>query len=245
MTPEQQQNFDLLSHGPWVPVQYVADYYGVTWPFAGDLRHDYDLWESQLRRRPAHGEGQVSRYLIEDFMQRKQVIPKKWMGAHLGMAPASLDALLGRLEGIGLRRQRYVVYPEMIAESLPEDIVPNLRGLRFRTFSDHNSFCARLHAELRDDLHLEVEPLFCATSVELADYPRQYANSFDCITLQPLSGRHQMWLDFHKPMNLGPDRCSKLFYLANHQTLEPFRAGTREPDLAVYEQFIGGQVHEG
>jgi hypothetical protein len=165
------------------------------------------------------------------------------MGARLGMTEASVAVLLERLGEIGLRPQRYIVYPEMVAESLSEDIVTALRELRFRTFSDHNSFCEHLHAALQDEMGIHVEPLFCATSIAMEDYPRQFACNFDCLTLQPLSGRHQVWLDFRKPMNLGPDRCSKLFYFENHGVLEPFRAGTREPDLTGYEQFIGGHGH--
>ena len=245
MMPEQEHRVAFLSHGPCVPIEYVADYYGLAWPFVGELGHDYEIWKGQFQRRPSCPEGQVSRYLIESFMQRRQVVPKKWMGARLGMSMESLDTLLAGLEGIGLRPQRYIVYPEMIADSLSEDLATSLRGLRFRTFSDHNSFCERLHVELQKQLDMRVEPLFCATSTEIEDYPRQYANSFDCITLQPLSGRHQMWLDFRKPMNLGPDRCSKLFYLENHDALRSFLAGTREPDLTVYQQFIGGRGHAG
>ncbi|MGA2032581.1 MAG: hypothetical protein ABSG68_10010 [Thermoguttaceae bacterium] len=240
MTPEQQQRLDFLAHGSCAPIEYISDYYGLSWPFVDGLAHDYQLFESQARRQAACAVGQASRFLIESFMQRKHVVSKKWMGARLGMTEESLDVLLTRIDELGLRPQRYVVYPEMIADSLQEDIVPALRGLRFRTFSDHVSFCQRLHASLRDELGMEVQALFCVTSVAVNDYPRQFANNFDCLTLLPLSGRHQVWLDFHKPMNLAPDRCSKLFYFENHDFLEPYRAGNREPDLAAYGQFIGG-----
>ena len=49
------------------------------------------------------------------------------------------------------------------------------------------------------------------------DYPRQFASDFDCVTLAPVSGKHQIWLDFHKPLDLPPDRCSKLFYVENRE----------------------------
>ena len=80
----------------------------------------------------------------------------------------------------------------------------------------------------------------------MQDYPRQYAKEFDCLTLVPLSGKHQMWLDFRKPLYLGPDRCSKLIYIENHDLLRPFCAGTYEPDdLDTYRHFCAEEVHAG
>ena len=244
MTPQEEQRFTFLRSGQCVPVEYVRQYYGLQWPFQGDLLHDYEAWVSRLRRREPCDGGAVARYELEAFIQQKQVVPKKWMGARLGMTVASLDLLLAHLRDIGLPPQRYIIYPELISEALSEDIVPNLRGLRFRTFSDHNSFCERLHAELAPILGAPIERLFCSTSDRLQDYPRQFANNFECITLAPVSGKHQMWLDFRKPLSLGPDRCSKLFYAENHDSLLPYRAGRQEPnDLEVYQQFLAEQQH--
>jgi hypothetical protein len=245
MNAQEKDRFDFLRNGPCVPFQYVPDYYGLSWPLPDELRQDFESWQSQLRRPVSCADGTVSRYDLESFMQRKSVIPKKWMGAQLGMTLASLDELLPRLKEIGMHVQRYVVYPDLIAQSLSEDLVPNLPGLRFRTFSDHNSFCLRLHADIAKTLGIKAQPLFCATSDRLQDYPRQFASQFDCITLAPLSGKHQMWLDFRKPLNLGPDRCSKLLYVENREAIRPFCAGTHEPDdLDGYIQFLEGK-HNG
>ncbi len=88
----------------------------------------------------------------------------------------------------------------------------------------------------------KVQPLYCATANRLEDYPRQFASNFDCITLNPVSGKHQVWLDFRKPLNLGPDRCSNLFYVENRDALRPYCAGTQEPDdLEGYVQFLAEQ----
>ena len=164
----------------------------------------------------------------------------------LGMAESSFEILLANLKTLGMQRQRYVVYSDLIAETLSEDLVPNLPGLRFRTFSDHNSFCERLHAELGKKLNIKIEGQFCATSDRMQDYPRLFANDFDCLTLAPLSGKHQVWLNFGKPINLGPDRCSKLFNVENHEALRPFCAGTYEPDdLDGYRHFLEEDAHAG
>ena len=65
------------------------------------------------------------------------------MGVRLGMCVASLDRLVKRLEDLGMRKQRYIVYLNLIFNTFPDDLITNLRGLRFRTFSDHNSFCGQ------------------------------------------------------------------------------------------------------
>ena len=208
MTEQEQQRFEMLRQGPCVPPDYVSGYYGLPWPVEGEFGQDYQRWVSKLRRRQTCEGGWTSRYELESFMQQKRVVPKKWMGAQLGMSIASLEQLLARLGDIGMRLNRYEVYKELIAESLADDIVTELPGLKFYIPRDHNSFCARLHADLDKELGIKVQPLFCATSDRMQDYTKQYASNFDCITLDPLSVKHQLWLDFRKPLNLAPDRCS-------------------------------------
>jgi len=242
MIEQEQHRFDMLRQGPCMPSEYARDYYGMSWPLPEDVRPDYEAWASRLRCPSSCGEGQFSRYELERFFQQQNITPKKWMGARLGMELTSFDTLLGRLKDIGMQPQRYVVYSDLVAESLFADIVTNLPRLKFRIFSDHNSFCERLHAELAKELEIKVQPLFCATSDRIEDYPRQFASNFDCITLTPLSVKHQVWLDFRKPLNLGPDRCSKLLYAENRDALRSFCAGTQEPDdLEEYTHFFAGQ----
>jgi hypothetical protein len=242
MTPDEFERFDMLRQGRCVTTAYVQEYYGLGWPFGGELRSDYEISHAALKRNSSCINGTVSRFELETFMQQKQVVPTKWMAVRVGMTCGSLEWLLPRLVEIGMRPPRYVIYPGLISESLPDDLVVNLPGLKFRTFHDHDSFCQRLHGELEQRLGTPIEPSFCATSERIQEYPRRFAKYFDCITLAPLSVKHQVWLYFHKPLLLGPDRCSKLFFAENHEALRPFCAGTREPeDLAAYQQFLASQ----
>ncbi len=149
-----------------------------------------------------------------------------------------------RLEDFGMQASRYWLGTEFVAKSLSEDLTRHVPGLRFRTFSDHNAFCERLHGELQNAIGLQVEPLFCATSDRLQEYPRWFAAHFDCLTLEPLSTKHSAWLDFRKPLYLPPDRCSKLVYVENRRVLSDFSAGTGEPDnLTEYERFLECSQH--
>jgi len=118
MTPEEEQRFNFLRSGQCVPVEYVRDYYGLQWPFQNDPLHDYEAWAVRFRRREACAGGCVPRYELEAFMQQQHVVPKKWMGARLGMTVASFDLLLAHLQDIGLRPQRYIIYPQLISEAL-------------------------------------------------------------------------------------------------------------------------------
>lgn len=161
------------------------------------------------------------------------------MAARLGMTPPSLNQLLPGLEVVGMLRGRYEVGAEFVGESLSEDLIRNLPGLRSRTFADHDDFCERLHDELRKEMHVPIDPLFCKTSERMDEHPRRFARHFDCITLEPLSTKHSLWLDFRKPLTFPPDRCSKLFYAENREALLPFAAGRGDPDdLEQYEQFL-------
>jgi hypothetical protein len=238
MNEQERQRLAFLSAGPCVPINYIDKYYGLPWPPSGDdddLRQDFEAWRTRLRRRTSCHDGNVSRYELEAFVQQKEVMPKKWMAARLGMTEDSLDALLDGLPGLQMRPQRYVVYNRLIAKSLYDDLAPNLPGLRFRVFSDENAFCQRLHTEIERTLKIFVQPLFCETSERLGEEPKQFARDFDCITLKALSGKHQVWLDFGKPLNLSPDRCSKVFYAENREILRSFSFGGRDPeDLEEY-----------
>ncbi|MEI7921123.1 MAG: hypothetical protein WCJ40_04370 [Planctomycetota bacterium] len=238
MTPIQYHRFETLKAGEWVSQEYINEYYGLKWPFQDDLFEDFKAWAKVTSRQEDSLE-LVSRYQIESFMQHHRVIPHKWMSARLGMTSQSLGLLLGKLRILGMHPQRYNVYLGFISESLPDDLIRNLGSLRFRTFSDHNSFCERLHAEIDKSLELKVDPLFCTTSDRLEDYPKQFAINFDCITLEPVSGKHQMWLNFGKPLYLAPDRCSKLLYAENYEILSSCRSCRLEPgNLDLYQQFL-------
>lgn len=244
MNEQEQQRFHMLRAGACVTAEYVHGLYGLSWPLSSDVRPHYEAWAERLSRSAGCASGAASRYELEAFMQQKKVVPRKWMAAQLGMAEQSLGELLNRLDGLELRRARYVVYDDLIADTFSDDLVSNLPGLKYRTFGDHNSFCERLHVELKQTLDIDVKALFCATSERLEDDPKLYASDFDCLTFEPLSGKHQLWLDFRKPLYLGPDRCSKLYYVENRDVLRPYSSGTREPmDIEYYVQLVAGQQH--
>ncbi len=243
MTNEQEQRLQLLAHGPCITGDYVRDYYGLEWPFLAETAKELDHYHKFLPRPRDCGVGRVSRTELEGLMMRSGVESKKWMAVRLGMTVASLDELLPRLEDFGMQRSRYEFRSEFIAELLADDLVRQMPGLRVGTFGDHDAFCQRLHRELKT-IGLDVDPLFCATSKTLGESPRRYASYFDCLTLEPVSIAHTVWLDFRRPLYSLPDRCSKLLYVENRGRLRPFITGGADPDnLGQYEAFLGEAQH--
>lgn len=244
MTPEQIQRFEMLKSGPCVSFGYLRDYYGIDWPLSKEGESWFTKYVGTLRMPAKCSNGCLSRYELEGFMARSELLTKKWMAARLGMEVDSLEKVLAKLDLFGMQANRYLVGTEFVAESLTDDITRHLPGLQFRTFFDHTDFCQRLHAELYKETGFQVHPLFCETSSRMREPRRRIAAHFDCLTFEPLSTKHSVWLDFRKPLNLPPDRCSKLLYVENRESLTPFIAGSGAPDgLSEYEAFMESVQH--
>jgi hypothetical protein len=249
MNANETRRFKMLQ-GRTIDELYVRDYYGIE-NLLGvkELREDMNAYRrSTFANLPAESEGFVDRYVFEGFLQARGLLPRKWSAARLGLKVPMLDAiLLRRMELPTPLRKEYVFYDCLVDASLAEDLIRALPELRYRTFYDHESFCERLHRALAASLNIPDDEmsnakLWCATDAalgELADYPRRYALHFDCLTCEPLSAAHQIWLDFDKPLMLGPDRCSKLFYVENEELLQSHVAGAREPEgLDLYREVL-------
>jgi hypothetical protein len=249
-----QERFQDLQ-GRFVTEQYVADYYGLEGLAENlDLTADLARYKQTLQAAPDAPDGRVDRYALEGFLQARRLLPAKWAAARLGLNEALLKTVLERRVDLPVPMRRdYVEYGCLVAEGLAEDLTRALPRLRFRTFPDHESFCELLHTALGQALaipdgEIQEGKLWCATDRELSecgfgDYPRRYGYHFDCLTCEPLSVAHAVWLDFKKPITLGPDRCSKLVFVRYRDALESWVAGTRAPDdLQRYEECAAG-VH--
>ena len=221
-----------------VPASFLARLYGIDWPPGGDFPADFAHWLGTRAYRPVCDGGLGSRWVAETFLRDHRLRPLPWAAARLGLKPDSLKGLLAAMPGMGLRRN-YEVYPGLVDESVGEDLIQSLKGLRFRTFGTHDAFCETLHAAIAQQTGLKPAAWHCATSVKLEEYPRLFAYHLDSITLEPLSVRHSVWLESGKPLHLDPDRFSKLFYVAHREELRPLIAGRGEPEgLGYYERAV-------
>lgn len=227
---------------------YAAHYYGLPEGLLnnGDFLADFNRYRSTLTAPGDIPAGQIDRYALEGFFDAIGVLPPYWAAARLGLRPEYVTRLLGRLAELPLpRAKQYLYYGCLVDKSLSEDLVRCLPALRFHTFSDHESFCRQLHHALMQALHMTPEEVqaaswWCATNEELGDYPRRYGYHVDCLTCQPLSSAHAIWLDLGKPLNLGPDRCSRLFFVRHAGDLRQYVRLGRHPreGLERYEEFV-------
>lgn len=238
MTPEQQQRVTLLQkRPPCMPPDFIRGYYGLR--MEGTLGAFFDRWKSTIKGSDRCRSG-VDRVLIELFFQQQKMLSHKWMAARLGMTEKSLREVLLKQQDVPLP-VIYEYFEQLILESFKDDLLRAMKSLRFRTFGSHSDFCLRLHSAIEQEIGLKVEPLMCATSQSLGESPILYANDFDCITFEPLSVKHSIWLNFGKPMSLPPDRSSKLFVANNQQALTSAFEGMGTPEgLEFYQQAAQG-----
>ena len=68
---------------------------------------------------------------------------------------------------------RYHASPDLLGRSLERQLLDQFGEYRFRTFTDHNDFCTRLHEKLSVKFALRIEPAYCATSQAVDRQPPQ------------------------------------------------------------------------
>ncbi|MEZ4431916.1 MAG: hypothetical protein R3F65_05840 [bacterium] len=116
----------------------------------------------------------------------------------------------------------------MSSMKLIRDIHRSFKSLQAVVFSDHNEFCAMLHAAISSELGLEVEALRCTTAPHFGE--ERFAWQYCMISQQPLSIRYEVKLNLNmKPIRLRPDVCSLLFYARNSADLSPYMLGSGPP----------------
>lgn len=206
--------------------EYFVDYYGLSFPFSQDASEDFETCRTLFRRRH-----KSFRQDLEMFFQDQRILPKKWMAAQLGMTVESMDQVIQNLWKIGMRSQRYCFYKEFICKTLRDDLIDHLEKIRFKTNDNHNDFCNGLHDSLNNKLGIKIQGLYCDAANHLNK--TDFAYDYDCITCLPLGPNQQVWLDFGKPIYMCPDRCSKLYYKQNRETLRIFNRHNELEDTEI------------
>ena len=245
MSPEELQRIHDLST-PWCSAELINSLYALDLVNDDRLRKYFARTKPEIFKEDQDEKGgttlKVDRYLLETIMQSHRLMPRKWVAAKLGMTEACLENTISTLANSGALYKHYMI-PQLIEKDF-DDILLRLFGeLKFRRFSSFNSFCKSIHEQLLKHYKIQVEPLVCVTSQFLKETPTEFANSFDCITFEPIGTKYQVWLDFKKPMNLAPDCCSTLLYSREREILDSYLAGTTKPDLpeALMSQGLQGR----
>jgi hypothetical protein len=234
-TVQLEGRIERLRDPQWSPAE-IHDFYGITVDVQNS--HLFNImcnWASD-HRVPFKQNGTFNRHTLERFFASSKAVPRKWMAIQLGMGEPSLVQLLDKLKEIQLIPLKFS--DELVAESLQDDLLGLFDEFRFRTLKDHNDWCKRLHEAIHSRFELVVDKAECSVSRAMNEVPARYAMTFDAITLEALSTKYSVWVDFGKPISLPPDRCSRTLYWEHHDILHPFLLGTREPEPMT----VGGAV---
>lgn len=226
---------------PWWGESLIEEHYGGL-P-SKELRGRFRVW-ARNRLRPIEVErpGKIDRYAFETYLQSAKLVPVKWAAATLGMTDSSLLNVLGEIANRGMNPRGALGDDQLTNEDrlVDEVVLRDFRklfpALQYTYIADHNERCRVYHEVIKDDLDIDVEPLWCITSQAMGEEPRWYAHEYDAITLEPVGLRWQVWLDVGKPINLYPDVCATKTFIEHRDLLESRLFGDQSPE--VPEQLV-------
>jgi len=230
MKPKELDRIKQLS-SEFSPAPVLMELYGVTFPdqkLLGSMR----AWVNRIRRNKAleSTDGKISRYVFENYLQQRNLVPIKLAAYQLGMEVDSFKEVVGALEYQGHAEACFsAVSDQLVDEAVIRRFTRFFKGTAHTIFSNHTSLCSALHSSIREELGIDVEPVYCETAQELGE--PDFAHEVDAITSKPIGIRFQVWLDFGKPGNLRPDACSMYFYSKNRDLLSKYLLFGREPNL--------------
>ena len=208
-----------------------TELYGVTFPdqkLIGSIR----AWIQRVRRNMEieSADGKINRYVFENYLQQRNMLPIKFAAFQLGMEIDSFKEVIGALAYQGQAEAGFsAVSDQLVDEAVIRRFTQFFKGTVNTIFSDQTSKCSALHSSIKDELEINVKPIYCETAQKLGE--PDFAYQADVITLKPIGIRFQVWLDFGKPKNLRPDACSMNFYSENKNLLSKYLLFGREPDL--------------
>ncbi len=209
----------------------ALDLVGVN-PFDSELEGRLLAFAMQRRSRtPALQGGQVSRHLLESFLQEHGLLSARSAALRLGMTATSFEATLAALEDRGLLLPGDVWPNGLVRVELVDRLplrIPDVA--QAPVFSSQTSYSNWVHEQLRDRLGVQIERCPCATSVRLGETPPDLAFDLCCISHEPVSLKYRVYMNFGKPLRLPPDVCALHILARNLDALRPFVLGSM-PDL--------------
>lgn len=224
-TEIQAQIEELAS--PSCSAKFLLDYYGFDRTNAALVDH-VERWAnvSRVKRKFVDGD-RFRRTTLELYFQSNQCLPRKWAAAALGMTLSDFDRTLAALHKRGPFLQVGEVVDAVVSERVISSFADNFSGDHPYLFDDHQRFCQWIHGAIKSEFGFVVAPLLCNVTERLEDETeREFADEFDCISLEPMCGRHHVWLNFEKPMRLPRDKCSTVTFAKYRKWLEPFAFGS-------------------
>ncbi len=217
---------------PWWSPGLLNEVYGLRLPDDRLMGH-FRTWASRLRHpRAVEQGGDVDRVALEIYFQRTQTLPLKWAAARLGMTPSSFEAVLAHMESENLLIRNTANFSKQtIDEGSIRDLHMVFPALQNRTFGSHDDWCERLHRAIRDEFGIDLEPLWCTTSVILNQHQPEYAYEYDVLTGDPVGLGYAVWLDLGKHISLRPDVCATSTFVRHPDLIAPHLFAGQRPEV--------------
>jgi len=184
----------------------------------------------RLGRPLQAGDGGISRYVVELWLQRQRLLPRRTAALQLGMTEESFGAILDNLVNRGSILPLNEALPTtLVSEETVRGLRRHFSSLQGRTFSTQTEFSRRLHAAAKSELGVKVEPVQCKVSAALDDSPVDYAFYLCAISHEPVGLRYAEILDSGKPLRLSPDEVSWATIARAYKSLRPKLMGAAPP----------------
>lgn len=228
MTTQETNRLSALMN-PWCSLQLVSDLYGLDFREGADNRFwgRCRAWAISYRKQELEREtdDELNRHVLEGYMQYEELITLKRAALSLGMRSEQFSAILRKMIDEMMIGNQCDYSDEVISSRFIREFHRYFDGMKGIIFRSHTGYCKRLHTSIKDELGIDVIPLFDVTSMERSDCEPEYASTLDHISLEPLGVRYKVWLKTRKPINLRPDICSLRFYVANEDYMREYLYG--------------------
>jgi len=230
MTPEERARIEALQRD-WITPEEAKDIVGVN-PWDPSFEGVLLAYGQTLRSSPSpFKDGYVSRFILEGFLQDHRFMTERAASVRLGMTQESFLKVLGALEERGLVPPSRGCPVGTVSFDVVDNIHQRLPGPhKKQLFISQSDYCAKLHTAIKNQLGIEVDPLYCETSQALKEMPLIYAYDYCRISKEPTGLPNRIYMNFGKPLRLAPDICSRLFFFRHQEELNALVLGS-PPEL--------------
>lgn len=188
-----------------------------------EIRNQFQTWANSFTTKRVvfnQENKKINRWLFELFLQQNRLVTTRQASIQLAMSQSDFVKLINIMKNKNMLPLGGNINMEIgiISEDTYKNLSRYFSSLRFKCWSSCADYIFSLHKVIKDELLLEVQPIYdqaCQSS-------KLIATEYDILTDEPFESHNQVWLDFGKPLALKPDVCSIYTYRANKFELEEY-----------------------
>jgi hypothetical protein len=224
----------VLVKGEFQDRDFFRQTYGLSDDSLSALEVNISAWGNRMARAFVNG-AKLSRWTFERFLSEFRLFPPRQASARISVSLESIPHLIEfARKKLGVPDTDIGVEGVAIKTSFLDGLPRFFRSLAYTTFGDHDGYCRALHGELRRE-GVSIEAVTDPTPRALGEDGDDMTYQVDVITLKPMGIRDAVWVDFSKPLDLGPDHVSLLTLAHLEHALKPYVASYALPDAAMLD----------